>query len=631
MRHYGLKDRLRYRFDEFMARGTPALIAGLAVFSVIVIFLGGVLVVGLSITDGEGNSISFAEALWSSLMRTLDAGTMGGDTGWGFRFVMFIVTVGGVFIISALIGILNNALETKLDELRKGRSPVVERDHTVILGWSGEVFSIIEQLVEANLNRRRPCITILSERDKLEMEEDLAARIADRRNTKIVCRTGSPIDIDDVGIVNIAQARSVIILPEGENADSAVIKTLLAVSKSGFRADGSQAVVARLAGREYLLPAKIASANRVTAVLVDEIIPRVVAQTCRQAGLSNVYVELLDFEGSEIYFSDASGLEGKTYRDAISGYDTSAIIGLIDSAGVPRVNPPMDTRIGKGWKVIAVSEDDDTVIPDRSPHAVREDLIVKEPVPRLEIPERFVIIGWNRRVPSIIRELDNYVAKGSEILVLGSNLDAARSISAEVASLDKITVKYIQGDTTDRETLESIGLDASDHVIVMCDDVDYPPEEADSRTLVTLIHVRDIAMKHSLAFSLTSQILDIRNRALAEVAEADDFIVSDRILSLMVAQLSENPELEPVLGDLFDAEGSEVYIKPSSDYVFPGARMDFYTVAVACAARGHTAIGYRKIADARNADKAYGIVVNPRKSETVSFSEGDGIIVIAED
>jgi hypothetical protein len=29
-------------------------------------------------------------------MRTLDAGSMGGDTGWGFRLVMLGVTIGGV-------------------------------------------------------------------------------------------------------------------------------------------------------------------------------------------------------------------------------------------------------------------------------------------------------------------------------------------------------------------------------------------------------------------------------------------------------------------------------------------------------------------------------------------------------
>ena len=30
-------------------------------------------------------------------MRTLDAGTVGGDAGWGFRIVMLVVTMAGIF------------------------------------------------------------------------------------------------------------------------------------------------------------------------------------------------------------------------------------------------------------------------------------------------------------------------------------------------------------------------------------------------------------------------------------------------------------------------------------------------------------------------------------------------------
>ncbi len=622
---------MRYRFDEFMARGTPALIAGLALVSIVIIGAGGALVFGLSIADADGNTFTLAEALWASLNRAIDSGAVGGDSGWLLRLVMFGVTIGGIFVLSALIGILNNALEAKLDELRKGRSPVIERGHTVILGWSGEVFPVIEQLVEANRNRRKPCIAILADRDKVEMEEEIALRVPELANTKIVCRSGSPIDLDDIAIANISEARSVIVLPAEDDPDASVVKTLLAVSKSGLRADGSQAVVAKLSKRDYILPSKIAVRGALTPVVVEDVIPRVVAQTCRQTGLSNVYVELLDFQGAEIYFSDASALIGKTYRDAVLGYGTSAVIGLVDDKGVPAVNPPMATKIGAGWKVIAISEDDDTVIPDRTSPRVDDSAIVKSPAPRAATPERIVVVGWNSRLPAIVRELDAYVAKGSEVVILGSNPDAELLLVDLAAGLRNVSHRYVQGDTTDRETLESLCFESAEHVIVLCDDTTYAPDEADSRTLVSLIHIRDIAHARSLSFSLTSQILDIRNRALAEVAEADDFIVSDRILSLMVAQFSENPGLEPVLGDLFDPEGSEIYIKPISDYVKTGVDIDFYTVAAACAERGHTAIGYRLVRDARDHEAGYGVVVNPRKSDRIAFGDGDGIVVVAED
>ena len=90
-------------------------------------------------------------------------------------------------------------------------------------------------------------------------------------------------------------------------------------------------------------------------------IARIIAQTCRQSGLSVVYTELLDFEGDEIYFRDEPGLVGKTFGEALLAYADSAVLGICPVGGVPQLNPPMDTVFQPGDQVIAVSEDDDTL------------------------------------------------------------------------------------------------------------------------------------------------------------------------------------------------------------------------------------------------------------------------------
>ena len=121
------------------------------------------------------------------------------------------------------------------------------------------------------------------------------------------------------------------------------------------------------------------------------------------------------------------------------------------------------------------------------------------------------------------------------------------------------------------------------------------------------------------------------NRALAEVTQADDFIVSDRLVSLIMTQVSENKALNAVFADIFDPEGSEIYLKPANQYVESGASFDFYTVVEAAAQRGEVAIGYRITADANRAEKAYGIRINPDKAEKVAFTSRDRIVVLAED
>src|SRR6185312_893017 len=102
-------------------------------------------------------------------------------------------TIGGVLVVSALIGILNTGLDTRIAELRKGRSRVVERGHTVVLGWSDQVFTIISELAIAN-EGRPACVTILANRDKVEMEDSIRAKLHHTGTLRVVCRTGDPTD-----------------------------------------------------------------------------------------------------------------------------------------------------------------------------------------------------------------------------------------------------------------------------------------------------------------------------------------------------------------------------------------------------------------------------------------------------
>ena len=47
--------------------------------------------------------------------------------------------------------------------------------------------------------------------------------------------------------------------------------------------------------------------------------------------------------------------------------------------------------------------------------------------------------------------------------------------------------------------------------------------------------------------------------------------------------------------------------------------------------RGEVAIGSRERAHEQDARRAYGVRLNPTKSATIRFAEGDRVIVIAED
>ncbi len=223
-----------------------------------------------------------------------------------------------------------------------------------------------------------------------------------------------------------------------------------------------------------------------------------------------------------------------------------------------------------------------------------------------------------------------YVATGSETLVLASGARIEADIGRLESRLEAQQITFQAGDATDRATLDRLGVETFDHIIVLCYDTLDPPR-ADARTLITLLHLRDIAARLDQDFSIVSEMLDLRNRALAEVTRADDFIVSDRLISLMIAQVAESKHLNAVFGDLFDPEGSEIYLKPAGDYVQLGQAVPFATVVEAARRRGEIAIGYRIAARAEDASAAYGVSVNPAKAASATFATADRIVVLAED
>lgn len=633
MRTITAAQRLRYWFDNTMSRGTIALIGWLAVVSLILIIIVSLVVTPLGLAPSEdGQSPNLLEVMWLSLMRTLDAGTMGGDTGWGFRIAMLGITLGGIFIVSTLIGVLSSGIEGQLESLRKGRSVVIETDHTLILGWSDHVFTIISELVLANANRKDPRIVILADKDKVEMEDEIRTKVPHPGKTRIVCRTGSPIDLDDLEIVNPQGARSIVVLaPSGDDEpDSQVIKTILALTNNPRRRPEPYHIVAEIHEARNMEAARLVGGDEAQLVDVGDVISRLVAQTCRQSGLSVVYTELLDFGGDEIYFQEAPTLVGKTFADAMFAYEKAIIMGLHHRDGSVKLNPPMDTPIGAGDKLIAIAEDDDKIILSGLRDYHIDAAAIRARTPIAPQPERTLLLGWNRRAPTIINELDSYVAPGSVMTVVANWPEAQEEIAQRCTDLQNMTVTFQEGDTTDRRTLDSLGADTYLHIIVLCYSELLSPQRADARTLITLLHLRDMEAKRGEHFSIVSEMLDDRNRELAEVTKADDFIVSDKLISLMLSQVSENKHLRAVFADLFDPEGSEIYLKPVEDYVEPGRAMNFHTVIEAARRSGEVALGYRVLAASSDAARQYGVVLNPLKSDSVTFAAGDKVVVLAE-
>lgn len=622
--------RLQYYFDYLFSLGPGVLIAALALFTVLLSLITALILVISRLSPGGEPPFDFIEGLWFSFLANLGEGSVAGrESEWTFRFLTLGLTLASIFIVSNLIGIISNAITQKIENLRRGKSAVIENGHIVVLGWCEQVFTIIPQLFISENGVKNKKIVLLGDRDKVEMEDQIRNRIGSSALSRVVCRSGSPIEVSDLELTNPNEASGILVLtPEGDNPDAEVIKTVLAITKNNQRRNEPYKIIAALREKQNRELGKIVGNGEVEWIFSGQVIARLLAQSCNQPGLSVVYTELLDFTGDEIYFIEDSKLIGRTYRESLSCFQKGVVIGLQKAEKVT-LNPGMETILRPGDQLVVIASDEQGLIRgERAP--VREEWIaLNHAISKAN--ESVIILGWSERGNELLVELNNYFPPKSKVCIVTDKFELRKELEEISSDLKNLKISFEKMSILDRNKLELLKLQKYNHVILLSnDDSTLSIQQIDSNTLFTLLHVRNIVEQGNIKISIATEILDGRNSRLAEVAKADDFIVSDRLISLMMAQIVSDRRRNAVYEDLFNPQGSEIYLKPACEYIKTGVAVNFYTILEAAARNKETAIGYRLSSLSEDAKRSFGVVINPDKREEVVFTEQDKIIVLAE-
>lgn len=627
-----LADRYRYAFDNLMARGAWALILWHLLMALATVVVLALLVVALGITpvDEDGETISFGALVWATLMHAIDPGTITGDEDGGpWRAMMMTATVFGILLIGSLVAVLVASVARRFDQLREGHSRVLEEDHTLVVGWSRQVFTIIAELAVANQSRGGGCVVIIADHEKVWMEDELRAKVRGTGKTRVVVRSGDPTDPDALEVVSPDQARAIVVLaPEGSRDDTEVVRALLAVGRTQPAEGRTQHVVTEIRDPRNIAVARLTGERRTEVLEIGDLVAKIAVQTCLQSGLSVVYEELLSFDGNEIYFTDASApLIGREFGHALQQFEDCTVIGLRGRDGRVAINPPMDRVIEAGEQIIVIAVDDDRIALAAWSGELDQAAMVAS-ASASKTPERTLILGWNSRVPAIVTGIDAYVVAGSEVLVVSRDESAAAVL--EQLAPGNLKIGHRLADVSDRRVIDELDPRAWHHVMVLPPDRIESATQADAQVLVALLHLRDVAEELDRPFSVVSEMRDVRSRDLAEVARADDFIISDRFIGLLLAQIAEHADLAAVFAELFDPEGAEIYLRPASDYIVDGREVDVRTLIDVGRRRGEVVIGVRLAAHSKDPGKNFGIIINPIKSTRVRLTGADRVIVLAD-
>ncbi|KAF5176675.1 Ion channel castor [Thalictrum thalictroides] len=677
-----LNKQLEYRVDVFLSLHPYAKPLALLVATLLLIFLGGLALFG--VTDD-----SFAHCLWLSWTYVADAGNHTNSEGIGPRLVSVSISFGGMLIFAMMLGLVSDAISEKFDSLRKGKSEVVEKNHTLILGWSDKLGSLLNQLAIANQSLGGGIVVVMAERDKEEMELDIFKMEFDFKGTSVICRSGSPLILADLKKVSVSKARAIIVLAEDGNADQSDARALRTVlSLTGVKEGLKGHIVVELSDLDNEVLVKLVGGELVETVVAHDVIGRLMIQCARQPGLAQIWEDILGFENCEFYIKRWSELDGMHFEDVLISFPDAIPCGVkaASCGGKIILNPDDSYVLQEGDEVLVIAEDDDTYAPvalpmvkeasfidfarpARKPQKILlcgwrrdiDDMIVvwRGNLPKDFIvpkdPERILFCGWRRDMEDMIMVLEAFLAPGSELWMFNEVLEKEREKKLIEGGLDvnrlvNITLVNREGNAVIRRHLESLPLESFDSILILADEsVEDSAIQADSRSLATLLLIRDIQAKRlpcretllsrgsftqgswmgemqqaSDQSVIISEILDPRTKNLLSMSKISDYVLSNELVSMALAMVAEDRQINNVLEELFAEEGNEMHIRPSDLYLREEEELSFYEILLRARQRREIVIGYRLA----NAERA--VINPPAKSEKRRWSTKDVFVVIAE-
>jgi len=640
--------RLSYWFDNRMAGGFGAKVRLLLLATVIFVFLTGVLA---AIAHGGIREHFFEDFIRSFMYSLGKGGALNSDDAGvsGTYFILMLLTIIYCMFFSAiLIGLISNALRTKVDELGKGRSHVIENGHTLILGFNDTTFTLLKELIEANRNQNHvQTVVVLGEIDQSKMIEQIQKNnVWPNRNskTRIVCRTGSIYNFDDLKRCSIETCQSVIINAEN---DFEAIKSIMACSyilKDVVASDDEPPfLVSIIQDEENIIEARLAVAGQTKDLLVvlslNDVLARIMVHTSRQPGLSDVFTELFNFSGSELYimYNDPSypSLHGKTIAEINQMLQDSFAIGIQKKDETIVIEDPKTVFFESGDSLVVIKEDDDPL--KVAAHSVRS---VKVPDVSVVQEEnvKVLIIGAETVLDDVLQEYSRYLPSGSSICVVDRD-DNFYSIVTDATlgrlQINNINITVESNESSKKKHINKLLNDFHpDCVLVLAKDDAADPDAEDEFIMRTLVYLREYRNRTASHFSITCEMLLSQNKELATVTGPDDFIISRQFSALMMSQIAYNQNMAPLFEKILSNNGFEIYMKPASWYLPLEESLDLITVCQAVAEKGEIFIGIRQKQNGH-----YQIAdINPikynssmRSLKEYVFSEDDYFVVLAED
>ena len=292
---------------------------------------------------------------------------------------------------------------------------------------------------------------------------------------------------------------------------------------------------------------------------------------------------------------------GKTIREVKNHLSKVIVVGIVkikNEKFIPKLNVSEDYILKEKDRLVLLADEFAQTDPDKVSNPDLKTLTEPTPFEVSKkrsisgIEKKILILGWNHKIPALIKEFANYHEDQYYVDIVSIRPAFLREKALALIEIPTLNVqcRHIEADYVKEAEIKKIDPGRYDHIILVSTDKLEEDEEADARTIVGYILLEEILSQSKKQPKILIELADPSNQSMMKRFERD-VIVSPMILSHMLTQVALQREMYYIYNQLFTVGGPEIAFKKPAAYGITQNKVTFQEIEQHATAKQETAIG----------------------------------------
>lgn len=309
---------------------------------------------------------SWWQSLWIAWCLFIDVGTQTAisvQDSVAIKFVAVMFSLVGFLYCLTLLGILVEIVRDVLQFLEAAYNKVDFVGHVVVLGWTDKTLILIDEILHMLRGKeiRTLDLVILADKDEFKMTHDVRDYLQGRhvqgcRKLRLVCKQGSPQDLNDLRRISAGTARTIMVLGSASRSTHSDLEVMRKMLTLGCKSGEVSGYVFAEVLRSETTPALRTLFPNAEGIHARSAAIRILVLKALKPVVGDCFCNMLTFSyGEELYVVEASPFIDCTFGELCRLCTDSVCVGVQTADSRVVLAPPDHKVIECGDRLIVLA------------------------------------------------------------------------------------------------------------------------------------------------------------------------------------------------------------------------------------------------------------------------------------